>query len=479
MSAYPQSTGLLIANEWIVPARDGIEVLDPSTGAPIGAVANASDDDLDRAAAAAQDGFAKWRKMSAPDRAAVMQRAAGLLRERADAIARLLTMEQGKPLAEARMEVMASADIVDWFAGEGMRVHGRTVPGRNPMVQQLVLKEPAGPVAAFTPWNYPVVLLAKKIAPALASGCSFLAKPSEETPASPAALLAAFVDAGVPAGTVGLVYGDPARISARLIAHPAIRKVSFTGSTAVGRQLAALAGQHLKRVTMELGGHAPVIVAEDADIDLAARMSGGAKFTNAGQICFAPTRFLVHASLYRPFVERLTRHAEGLKLGSGLAPDTTMGPLASRRRIDATDRFVADARSRGARLETGGEAVGGQGFFYRPTVLADVPVEADVFNQEPFGPIAAVRPFDTLDDAIGEANRLAYGLAGYAFTRSFRTVQQLSSELQLGLLWINQPPILSAGMPSGGVKDSGYGSEGGWEAMEAHLATKSVSTLGV
>jgi succinate-semialdehyde dehydrogenase/glutarate-semialdehyde dehydrogenase len=474
-STYPD-TRLLIDNQWVDAASGkAIDVVNPATGERIGRVAHASTADLDRALAAAQRGFDTWRWTPANERANLMRKAAGLVRERADAIARVLTQEQGKPFVEARGEVMAGADIIEWFADEGRRVYGRIVPSRNLAVQQHVLKEPVGPVAAFTPWNFPVNQIVRKLGAALASGCSFLVKAPEETPAAPAALLNTFVDAGVPAGVLGLVFGNPAEISSYLIPHPTIRKVTFTGSTPVGKELAALAGKHMKRVTMELGGHAPVIIAEDADLALAVRATGAAKFRNAGQVCISPTRFLVHRSVRDEFVRALVDHAQKLKLGNGLAEGTTLGPLANARRLTAMDKVVSDARKRGAKVLTGGERVGQAGNFFAPTILNDVPLDADVFNNEPFGPVAAVRAFDTLDEAIAESNRLPYGLAGYAFTRSLRNAHVLAQRVEVGMLWVNQPATPSAEMPFGGVKDSGYGTEGGPEAMEAYLVTKSVS----
>jgi succinate-semialdehyde dehydrogenase/glutarate-semialdehyde dehydrogenase len=471
---------LLIAGQWCDAASGKtIDVVNPATGQVIGRVAHAGIPDLDRALAAAQRGFEDWRKVPANERAATMRKAAGLVRERASDIARLLTQEQGKPVGEARIEVMAAADIIEWFADEGRRVYGRIVPSRNLAAQQLVMKEPVGPVAAFTPWNFPVNQVVRKLAAALASGCSFLVKAPEETPASPAALLQAFVDAGVPAGTVGLVFGTPSEISTYLIAHPIIRKVTFTGSTPVGKQLAAMAGAHMKRATMELGGHAPVIVAADADVELAVRASAGAKFRNAGQVCISPTRFLVHNSLRDEFARAMVKHAQSLKLGDGLADGTTLGPLANPRRLTAMAHLLADAQAKGAKLATGGDRVGSSGNFFAPTVLTDVPLNAELFNSEPFGPVAAIRGFDTLDEAIAEANRLPYGLASYAFTQSIKSAHMLAQQLEVGMLWINQPAAPSPEMPFGGVKDSGYGSEGGPEAMEAYLVTKSVSIMAV
>ena len=473
-------TRLLIAGQWCDAASGKtIDVVNPATGQVIGRVAHAGIPDLDRALAAAQRGFEDWRKVPANERATTMRKAAGLVRERASDIARLLTQEQGKPVGEARIEVMAAADIIEWFADEGRRVYGRIVPSRNLAAQQLVMKEPVGPVAAFTPWNFPVNQVVRKLAAALASGCSFLVKAPEETPASPAALLQACVDAGVPAGTVGLVFGTPSEISTYLIAHPIIRKVTFTGSTPVGKQLAAMAGAHMKRATMELGGHAPVIVAADADVELAVRASAGAKFRNAGQVCISPTRFLVHNSLRDEFARAMVKHAQSLKLGDGLADGTTLGPLANPRRLTAMAHLLADAQAKGAKLATGGDRVGSSGNFFAPTVLTDVPLNAELFNSEPFGPVAAIRGFDTLEEAIAEANRLPYGLASYAFTQSIKSAHMLAQQLEVGMLWINQPAAPSPEMPFGGVKDSGYGSEGGPEAMEAYLVTKSVSIMAV
>jgi succinate-semialdehyde dehydrogenase/glutarate-semialdehyde dehydrogenase len=475
---YP-NTQLFIDGQWQDAAEGStLPVLNPASGAEIGRVAHATRVDLDAALAAAQKGFEVWRNTAPHERAKLMRQAAALLRERAAPIAALLTQEQGKPLAEARGEILSGADIIDWFADEGMRTYGRVVPSRgNPAIRQMVLKDPVGPVAAFTPWNFPVNQIVRKVGAALATGCSMLIKGPEETPASPAALVQAFADAGVPPGVLGLVFGNPAEISAYLIAHPVIRKMTFTGSTPVGKQLAALAGQHMKRVTMELGGHAPVIVCDDADVALAVKTAGGLKFRNAGQVCISPTRFLVHERVHDAFVDGLTQLARGLKVGDGLAEGTQMGPLANARRVTAMTALVDDAVAHGARLLAGGSRQGEVGNFWAPTVLADVPLAARVFNDEPFGPIAAVRKFSQLDEAIAEANRLAYGLAGYAFTRSLKNADLLTRRVEVGMLWINMPAMTSAEMPFGGLKDSGYGTEGGPEALDAYLNTRSVAVL--
>lgn len=477
---YPD-TQLYIDGQWLA-AADGrtLAVLNPATGQQIGRVAHASKADLDKALEAAQKGFETWRDMTAAERSRIMRRAAGLLRERAGDIGRLITQEQGKPLVEAKGETLAAADIIEWFAEEGFRVYGRIVPSRGSLaLRQMVLKDPVGPVAAFTPWNFPINQVVRKAGAALAAGCSMLVKAPEETPAGPAALIQAFHDAGLPPGVLGLVYGNPAEISSYLIAHPVIRKITFTGSTPVGKQLAALAGQHMKRVTMELGGHAPVIVCEDADIALAVRAAGGAKFRNAGQVCISPTRFLVHESVTDEFTRALSNSAATLKVGDGLAEGTQMGPLANARRVAAMAEFTRDAIDRGAQVLAGGERLGDKGNFWKPTVLSNVALDARVFNDEPFGPMAAVRSFNTLDEAILEANRLPYGLAGYAFTKSLKNADLLARRVEVGMLWINMPAAPSAEMPFGGIKDSGYGSEGGPEAVEAYLNTRAVAVMNV
>jgi succinate-semialdehyde dehydrogenase/glutarate-semialdehyde dehydrogenase len=477
---YP-NTQLFIDGQW-QDAGDGrtLAVFNPATGKEIGKVAHAGKADLDKALVAAQKGFETWRDMTAADRSKIMRKAAGLMRERAEAIGKLLTQEQGKPLAEAKGEAMAAADIIEWFAEEGFRVYGRIVPSRwNLSVRQMVLKDPVGPVAAFTPWNFPINQVVRKVGAALAAGCSMLVKAPEETPAGPAELIRAFQDAGIPPGVLGLVYGNPAEISSYLIPHPVIRKITFTGSTPVGKQLAALAGQHMKRVTMELGGHAPVIVCEDADIALAVKSAGAAKFRNAGQVCISPTRFLVHESIRKDFATAMAKYAQGLKVGDGMVEGTQMGPLANPRRLTAMAEITRDAVSKGAKVLTGGERIGDAGNFWQPTILDDVPVGAKVFNDEPFGPMAAIQPFNKLEDAITEANRLPYGLAGYAFTKSLKNADLLSRRVEVGMLWINMPAMPSAEMPFGGVKDSGYGSEGGPEAVEAYLNVRSVAVANV
>ena len=469
---------LCIDGKWTKSA-DGrtIPVINPATEETIGSVAHAGRADLDAALAAAERGFAAWRKVSPYERSKVMRRAADLLRERAEKVAQLMTLEQGKPLAQSRMETAAASDIIEWMAEEGRRAYGRVVPGRAPNVQQLVVKEPVGPVAAFSPWNFPINQAVRKISAALATGCSIIIKAPEETPASPAELVRCFIDAGVPAGAVNLLYGVPAEISNYLIPHPTIRKISFTGSTAVGKQLAALAGQHMKRATMELGGHAPVVVYDDADVHEAVMRMSAAKFRNAGQICVAPTRFLVQDKLYDSFVDKFVAAAKTIKVGNGQDAATEMGPLANARRIPALEAMVQDAVKHGAELRTGGNRIGNRGYFFEPTVLTGTPKDARAMNEEPFGPMALISSFKEHEEAMAEANRLPYGLAAYVFTRSQTRTQAAIAGIESGMVSVNHYGLALPEVPFGGVKDSGYGSEGGLEAIEPYLNTKFASVL--
>ena len=475
MSSY-SDVQLHIAGRWR-PADGGktFPVINPATEETIGTVPHATRNDLDEALAAAKAGFDIWRKVSAFDRSKIMRKAANLLRERSEEIARLMTMEQGKPLREARIEVQAAADTTDWFAEEARRAYGRVIPARSPEVTQLVVKEPVGPVAAFTPWNFPINQIVRKLCGALAAGCSIIVKAPEETPGSPAALIRAFVDAGVPDNVIGLVYGVPAEISEYLIPHPVIRKVTFTGSTPIGKQLAALAGLHMKRVTMELGGHAPVIVCHDADVDAAAKQIATAKFRNAGQVCTAPTRFLVQAQVFDQFVDRFSGAAKAIKVGNGLDDGTEMGPLANERRVPALEAMINEAVQKGAEVRTGGERIGNKGYFFTPTVVTGVDRGMRMMNEEPFGPLAMILPFDDLDEAVEEANRLPFGLAAYAYTRSAKTSQAIGARVETGMMTINHLGLALPEVPFGGVKDSGYGSEGGTEAIEAYLNPKLIS----
>ena len=476
---YPDIS-LMIDGGWTKSAGGKtIPVLNPATGDEIGTIPQADHSDLERAARAAEKGFAAWRKVSAFDRYKVMRKAAELLRGRADDVAKIMTLEQGKPLAEARMEIANASDVIDWFAEEGRRAYGFVIPARADGFYQIAVKEPVGPVAAFTPWNFPINQAVRKISAALAAGCSVVLKGAEDTPGSVAELVRCFVDAGVPAGVVNLVYGIPSEISEYLVPHPVIRKISFTGSTTVGKHLASLAGRHMKRVTMELGGHAPGIVFEDADVDQAVKVLASGKFRNAGQVCIAPTRLLVQEPVYEKFVDKFTAAAKAVKVGDGLDPSTRMGPLVSGRRVDAIEGFVGDAKSKGATVRTGGNRIGNKGFFYEPTVLTDVPHEARMMNEEPFGPVAMIAPFKDFEGAVSEANRLPYGLAAYAFTKSAKTATAIGAAIESGMVAINNGVLALPEVPFGGVKDSGYGTEGGKDAIEAYLNTKFISQVGI
>ncbi|MEJ5086474.1 NAD-dependent succinate-semialdehyde dehydrogenase [Brucella pseudogrignonensis] len=469
---------LFIDGTW----RDGssgetVDVLNPATNDVIGHIAKATTADLDDALAAAERGFEIWRKVSAFDRYKMLRKAADIFRARGEGVARLLTIEQGKPLSEARAEAAAAGDLIDWFAEEARRSYGRIVPSRFANVMQSEVKEPVGPVAAFTPWNFPINQSVRKISAALAAGCSIILKAAEDTPAAPAELVRAFADAGLPDGVINLVYGDPAEISSYLIPHPVIKKVSFTGSTQVGKQLAALSGLHMKRATMELGGHAPVVIMADADVEQAIKVAAAAKFRNAGQICIAPTRFLIEEAVYDQVIEGLSTYARSLKVGDGLDAETTMGPLVNARRVNAMERLIGDAKEHKAKVVTGGERIGNRGNFFEPTILADVPRDAAIMNEEPFGPVALLNRFQSLDEALVEANRLNYGLAAYAFTGSSPNAAKISSSVRSGMITINHYGLALPEVPFGGINDSGYGTEGGADALDAYQNTKFVSHL--
>ncbi|MCG7393400.1 NAD-dependent succinate-semialdehyde dehydrogenase [Microvirga sp. ACRRW] len=471
---YPELS-LHIGGKRLKGSGARIDVIDPATEKVIGQVSGASAADLDRALAAAEKGFGLWRAVAVHQRCAILRRAAALLRERVESLAAVLVLEQGKSLSEARGEINASAEVFEWFAEEGRRAYGRIIPDRTSTGRMLVVREPVGPVAAFTPWNFPALTPARKIAGALAAGCSIIIKPSEETPATCLALIEACVEAGVPEGAVNMVLGEPATVSAHLIPSQVIRKISFTGSTLGGRAVAALAARAPKRATLELGGHAPVIVCADVDVEAVARLSAKRKFRNAGQVCVSPTRFYVHADIIEPFAAEFARTAKEITLGHGLESGTVMGPLANARRLSAITELVADAQAKGARLLCGGKAVDGPGYFYPPTVLSHVPECAAIMTQEPFGPVAPITPFTDLDEVIVRANALEVGLSAFGFSRDAATVNKLGSALEAGMVGINRFEISQAETPFGGIKESGDGREGGIEGLEAYLTTKTIS----
>jgi succinate-semialdehyde dehydrogenase/glutarate-semialdehyde dehydrogenase len=468
--------GLFIDGAWRKNGGGkGEEVINPATEKPLASLPHAGKAELDEALESARKGFATWKNTSAYARSQILRKAADLMRERHDAISKIMVMEQGKPYVEARAEVMTSAEIIDWYAEEGRRSYGRIVPGRAKGTRQLVIQEPVGVVAAFTPWNFPVLTPARKIGGALAAGCSLILKASEETPGACVEMVKCFADAGLPAGVLNLVFGVPAEVSEHLLAKDAVKKISFTGSIPVGKHLAALAAKTMKRTTMELGGHSPVVVFADADPEKAADTIAAFKYRNAGQVCISPTRFYVHEDSYKKFLGRFTEYAKAIKVGDGLEKGITMGPLANSRRLDAMDSIVADAKARGGTVQTGGSRRGNQGYFYEPTVITDVPDDSKIMTQEPFGPVAPIVTFKTFDEVVQRANSLEFGLAAYAFTSSSTTAAAIGDAIESGMVGVNSIAVSTPETPFGGVKESGYGHEGGIEGLEAYTNRKFIS----
>jgi len=473
--SYP-NTELFINGKWrAASSNDWLDVINPATEESVGKVAVAQISDLDEALDAANAAFKLWRNTPPFARYKIMRRAADLLRERADSVAKIMTIEQGKPIAEAKGETMLGADTIDWYAEEGRRAYGRVIPSQLANVNQIIIKEPVGPVAAFSPWNFPINQAVRKISGAVAAGCSIILKGPEDTPASCAELVRAFVDAGIPDGVINLVYGVPADISNYLIPHPIIKKISFTGSTAVGKELASLAAQHMKLSTMELGGHAPAIVFNDADLTAALDVLTTQKFRNAGQVCVAPTRFLVQDELYEKFVDGYVKLAKEVKLGNGLDSSTSMGPLAHDRRLAAVEELVQDAVDLGAKIHCGGQRPKNVGYFYPPTVLTGVPKSARMMNEEPFGPVIPITSFKTVDEVLMEANRLPYGLSAYAYTASSETADRVGREIESGIIGINHHGQPAVETPFGGIQDSGQGKENGSEGLESYMHSKLIS----
>ncbi len=466
---------MLIAGEFRQGSEGKTEaVVNPATEETIGEVPHASTSDLDRALEASVEGFKAWRSRTPLQRQVVMEKAARLMEERLDANARTLTMEMGKPLPEAKGELQFVIDATRWYAEEGKRAYGRIVPSRTPGVRQMVTKEPVGPSCAFVAWNFPGVNVIRKVAGALGAGCSIIIKPSEETPGTAVAIARCFQEAGLPAGALNVVFGLPDEVSRHILGSWIPRKLSFTGSVPVGKHLLKLAADTVKRTTMELGGHAPVIVFDDADVDRAIKTMAGFKFRNAGQVCISPTRFYVQDKVYKDFVAGFTEIAKSLKVGNGLEDGVAMGPLVAPRRLEVMETFVNDAKSNGAEVTTGGERMGNRGYFYAPTVLKDVPDSAKIMREEPFGPLAPITHFNSFDEVVERANSLPFGLASYVFTRDSGKAAKISNALETGLVGINNPFVSTPETPFGGVNESGFGSEGGIEGLEAFMRTKFV-----
>ena len=470
---YETSLQLFIDGVWKSgEGRDCHDVINPVDAQPIAALPYATKADLDEALAASDRAWPEWRAMDVEKRGAILHKTAALLRERVDLIAATMTQEQGKPLTEAKLETLASAQLFDWYAEDAKRDYGRTLVRPAGQVSR-VIRQPVGPTATFTPWNFPLYLLAKKVSAALAAGCTVISRPPHETPGVGTEMFRALADAGIPNGVAQLVHGDSGLVSETLIASRVIRKVSFTGSTNVGKHLMRLCADSMTRVTMELGGHAPVLIFDDCDLEKTLDMVVPQKFRNAGQVCVSPTRFYVQSGIYDAFLKGFAERTQKVKVGSGLEADTKMGPLANKRRPDAVGALIEDARAKGARVLAGGEK-GDGGFFFQPTLLADVPNEAAIMNDEPFGPVAVSRPFDTFEEAIEQANRLPYGLAAFAFTENGRRANLIGDLVESGMVGINTFAISVADAPFGGVKDSGFGSEGGKEGLESYQVVKAV-----
>ncbi len=470
---YPEIK-LLIGGAW--RSRPGAPVLNPADESVIGTVPHATRQDLEDAVEAADKGFKVWRRTSPAKRAEIILKACALMRERVEELAVVMTLEQGKPIAQSRIEVLRACDIIEWDANEGRRVYGRVIPS-EPGMRHTVLRQPIGPVAAFSPWNFPVSSPSRKVGGALSAGCSIILKASEETPGGAYQIARAFQDAGLPPGVLNLVYGVPSEISDYLIPQPEVRLVTFTGSIAVGKRLAAIAGAHMKPAIMELGGHAPVIVCDDVNPEAAGAQAVVGKSRNAGQVCVSPTRWFVEEKIYEPFAKSFAEKAGALKIGNGMDPANQMGPLANVRRVEAMAEFVADAKAKGARVLSGGARLANRGYYFPLTVMADLPDDARVMREEPFGPIAVVNPVKSIEEAIARANELPYGLAAYAFTNSARKAELLAEGVEVGNLSINHYVASLAETPFGGVKDSGYGREGGTEGLTHYTVVKNVSHL--
>ena len=472
MSTYPD-LHLYIDGEWRKTARD-LPVVNPATEEEIGRLPYAEKSDLDDALEAAETGFRVWRQVAPVDRAKVLYNAAALMRERQEEIATAITAEHGKPITQARLEVIRGCEFFEWDAGEATRTYGRVIPSA-PGIRYIVHHEPIGIVAAFSPWNFPMSQPCRKVAGAIAAGCSIILKASEETPAGALHIARALHDAGLPPGVLNLVFGEPAEISEHLIRQDPVRLVAFTGSTAVGRHLTTLAAQHMTPVLMELGGHAPVIVCEDTDVEAAAISGATRKMRNAGQVCTSPTRFFVHESIFDEYTETFVRRASETVVGDGFDPGVEMGPLANDRRVAALTELVEDAREQGAEVRTGGGRLGDKGYFFEPTVLANVPDSARVMQEEPFGPLAMINPVTSLDEAIEMANSVPYGLAAYGFTNRADYVDRMIEGIEAGNVSINTLEASLPETPFGGVKHSGYGREGGTEGLHNYMITKNVS----
>lgn len=471
---------LLIDGKWTKgTSGKSQDVINPSTEEVLGTLPHAATADLDAALTSADKGFQIWRSTTPLNRQVIMDKAADLMEERKPQIAVNISRDMGKPVAEASLEMDFVIGCLRWDAEQGKRAYGRLIPARIPGQRQIMIKEPVGPVAAFVAWNFPASNVMRKIGNALGAGCSIIMKADEETPSAAIAIARCFQDAGLPDGVLNLVFGVPSEISSYLLDSPIIKKLSFTGSTPVGMLLQAQAAKRMIRCTMELGGHAPVMIFDDADIAMAAKVCAATKFRNAGQVCISPTRFYVQSGVYDEFADRMATHAKEMNVGNGMEEGVNMGPLIGERRIDVMQDLVDDAVSYGAEILTGGERLGNKGFFYKPTVLKGVPEDAKIMNEEPFGPVAPVSSFSDFDEAVARANKLEYGLASYAFTTDGAKATALGDQINAGMFGVNHFGIATPETPFGGVNHSGYGSEGGEEGIQSYQRVKFISEIGV
>lgn len=476
-SLYPQLQ-LFIDGEWISKGdRQSEQVLNPATGEVLGELPHATQADLDRALAAAERGFKVWSGMLPENRGEILRKAAELLKQRGEQVTRVATMESGKAIAQSRIELHMATEVLEWYAEEGRRTYGRILPQRQSGTRLQVIKQPIGPVAAFTPWNFPQGNPARKLGAALGAGCSVVLKAAEDTPASAILMVKALQEAGVPAGVVNLVFGVPSEVCPYILRSGVVRALTFTGSIPIGKELVKICAEKMIRTTMELGGHGPVLVFDDVNLEQVLDMCATAKCRNGGQVCVSPTRYYIHASIYEKFVKGFVERINKVKVGNPLEESNGMGPLIHARRRAAVHELIQDAVKHGAKLHTGGEAIPGPGFFYKPTVLSDVPNSARIMNEEPFGPVALLNPFNDFDSAIKEANRLPYGLAAFAFTENGKRLKLLGEQLEAGMLGLNTFAISVPESPFGGIKESGHGSEEGIEGLEACMITKYIAEM--
>jgi succinate-semialdehyde dehydrogenase/glutarate-semialdehyde dehydrogenase len=471
-------TRLFVDGRWTDAVEGGrLAVVNPADESTIAEVAYGGRADAERAIDAAARAFPGWRATPAPRRAQLLRKAAELIRSRADELARTLTLEQGKPLAEARGEVLHAAEEFEWFAEEGRRAYGRIVPASTENRRHFVTKQPVGVVGTITPWNFPIALIARKVAPALAAGCTVVSRPADQTPLIAIGLFQCIQEAGLPPGVANLVLGEPKAVADAYFGRPEVRKISFTGSTAVGKELIRRSADGVKRLGLELGGHAPLIVCPDVNVETVAKAAVAGKFRNGGQVCIAPSRFYVHEDVRRDFTAAVVEAARAIRVGPGLEPDVQVGPLIEARALEKTQRLVDDARGRGATVLLGGSRDDRRerGFFYRPTVLADLDPGSTILREEPFAPVMPLLRFEDLDRVIAEANATPYGLAAYVFTNDLRWATRLAEGIEAGIVGVNDPVPTTVQCPFGGMKESGLGRELGAEGLEAYLETKYVS----